>query len=363
MRRRCRCSAARTARLRLNAIEALRLRHDSAPVKVFIVGGTGLLGYHSALEFLRRGHEVEVAAIPDIELGEWFPRQIRVHEADFFALDPRRQRALFEGCEAMVYAVGPDDRHIPKAPAYPFFHDRLVRACGRTVAAAREAGIKRCTVLGSYFTHFNELWPHKRLAEHHPYIRCRTEQAERVFAEGGRSMRVSVLELPYIFGVMPGRTPLWKKMILDPVLRMPLVLYPKGGSTMIAVEHVAEAVVGAIERGRHGERYPIGDENLSWNEMLTVMLRTLGIRSKVHHIPNFVATLFGRAQRMAETRRGRESGLNYALLFEDLMSEFLYLDPAPSVHALRYGRGGVREAIAATTRACYPERFAAAATA
>lgn len=124
-------------------------------MKVFIVGGTGLLGYHAALEFLRRGHEVEVAAIPDIELGDWFPRQIRVHEADVFELEPRRLSALFEGCDAMVYAVGPDDRCTPRAPAYPFLHERLVRACGRTIRAAREAGVRRCTVLGSYFTHFN----------------------------------------------------------------------------------------------------------------------------------------------------------------------------------------------------------------
>lgn len=172
-------------------------------------------------------------------------------------------------------------------------------------------------------------------------------------------MRVNVLELPYVFGLMPGRVPLWKKTILDPVLRMPLVLYPKGGSSMSAVEHVAEAVVGAIEHGKHGERYPIGDENLTWDEMLALMLGALGIRKKVHHIPTFVGTLFGRSRRNADARCGRESGLNYALLFEDVMSEFLYLDPTRSVNALRYGRGGVREAIAQSARACFPERFGA----
>lgn len=106
-------------------------------MRVFIVGGTGLLGYHAALEFLRRGHEVQTAAIPDIELGSWFPREIRVHEADVFSLDPRRCARLFEGFDALVYAVGPDDRHTPPAPAYDYFHARLVDGCGRVVAAAR----------------------------------------------------------------------------------------------------------------------------------------------------------------------------------------------------------------------------------
>lgn len=323
-------------------------------MRVFIVGGTGLLGYHAALEFLRRGHEVQTAAIPDIELGAWFPREIRVHEADVFSLGPRRCARLLEGFEALVYAVGPDDRHTPPAPAYDYFRARLVDGCGRVVAAAREAGVQRCTVLGSYFTHFDRLWPHKRLAAHHPYIRCRAEQAERVFAEGGRGMRVSVLELPYIFGVMPGRAPLWKHVLVDPLRRMPVILYPQGGSAMISAAHVGEAIVGAIERGAHGRSYPIGDENLSWDEMLGVMLRTLGIDKTVHHIPSGVGALFGRWRRRAEARRGRENGLNYELLFRDVMSEYLYIDPAPSVRALRYGQGGVRDAIAETTRACCP---------
>jgi nucleoside-diphosphate-sugar epimerase len=328
-------------------------------MRILIVGGTGLLGYHAALELLRRGHQVATVAVPDAPLGDWFPRQVRVHEADVFKLDARRCRRLFEGCDAMVYAVGPDDRYTPSAPAYDFFRERLVDACGRVVLAAREAGVGRCVVLGSYFTHFDREWPQKRLALRHPYVRCRVEQAARVFEEGGDTMRVSVLELPYIFGVIPGREPLWKGVLLDRLRRMPVILYPRGGSAMISAAHVGEAVAGAVERGRHGESYPIGDENLTWDEMLEVMLRTLAIDKPVHHIPRFLGTLFGRSQRKADARRGREAGLDYEWLFRDVMTDYLYIDAAPSVKALRYGRGGVREAIEETVRASYPERFRA----
>ena len=50
----------------------------------------------------------------------------------------------------MVYAVGPDDRVVPKAPAYQFFYDRLVTACGRAFSAAKKAGIKKAVLLSSY---------------------------------------------------------------------------------------------------------------------------------------------------------------------------------------------------------------------
>jgi nucleoside-diphosphate-sugar epimerase len=329
---------------------------------VSIVGGTGLLGYHAALECLRRGHAVQCVAQRDIELGAWFPERIALREADVFRLPPRELVRLFEGVDAMVYAVGPDDRVVPRAPAYDFFHERLVQACGRVVAAAREAGVRRCTVLGSYFTHFDRRWPHKRLAAHHPYIRCRVEQAERVFREGGGTMAVSVLELPYIFGVMPGREPLWKRVLLDRLRRMPVIVYPRGGSAMIAVGHVAEAIAGAVERGRDGTCYPVGDENLSWDEMIAAMLHALGLERRIVHLPALAGAWLGRGVRWSQARHGRESGLEPERLFADLMTEELYLDPLPTAKALGHGRGGLREAIAETVRACYPGRAGAAAS-
>ncbi len=39
-------------------------------MKVFIVGGTGFIGYYAVLEALRRKYEVTTISLPDIELGE-----------------------------------------------------------------------------------------------------------------------------------------------------------------------------------------------------------------------------------------------------------------------------------------------------
>lgn len=329
-----------------------------ARLTVSIVGGTGLLGHEAALQCLARGHAVQCIAGRDLEPGGAFPQQASFRKADVFRLPRRELVRLFEGVDAMVYAVGPDDRVTPQAPAYDFFRERLVQACGRVVAAAREAGVRRCIVLGSYYTHFERLWPHKQLAAHHPYIRCRVEQAERAFREGRGAMAVSVLELPYIFGVMPGREPLWKDMLLDRLLRMPVVVYPRSGSAMITAAHVGEAVAGAVERGRDGASYAIGDENLSWDEMLQTMLSALGIERRIVRLPSFAGGWVGRAARRADERRGLESGLNSQHLFEQVMTEYLYLDVDPIARELGYGRGGVREAIVETVRACYPDRTA-----
>ena len=75
------------------------------------------------------------------------------------------------------------------------------------------------------------------------------------------------LELPYVFGSIPGRIPLWAPLI--DYLRSPFPLFfTKGGTNMISVIHVAEAIVGALEEGKAGEIYLVGDENISWVDWL-----------------------------------------------------------------------------------------------
>ncbi|MFX0107500.1 MAG: NAD-dependent epimerase/dehydratase family protein [Candidatus Hodarchaeota archaeon] len=325
-------------------------------LKVVVVGGTGFLGYYTILECLKREHKPSSISIPDIELGDWFPNDVNVQYSNVFEMAHEELVQLFHGYDAMVYAVGPDDRVTPKAPAYQFFYDRLVVACTKVIEAARDAGVKRCVVLNSYFVHFNRIWPEKKLAERHSYIRCRVEQSDSVIRTGGEEMAVMVMELPYIFGTMPERVPLWKDVLFDRVRGMKIVFFPGGGTSMIAVENVAEAIVGALEDGQSGRRYLIGDENMSYKKMLRIVLDTMGLkRRRILTLPTFLATIVGRWMKRKEKKRGLESGLDLAHVFKDVLSQKLYFDAAPAANELKFQRGGVREAIVATVKACYPE--------
>lgn len=102
------------------------------------------------------------------------------------------------------------------------------------------------------------------LSEYHLYIRSRQAQETVVLEVGGSEMDVLVLELPYIFGQMPGRESIWKPLVDYVHWPLPRVFYMQGGSAMVRVAHVAEAIAGALEQGIGGERYLIGDENLTW---------------------------------------------------------------------------------------------------
>ena len=326
-------------------------------MKIIIVGGTGFLGYHALLVALDRGYQVDALAVDDIELGDWYPGEANVRYGDIFKLSEDALKEHFTGYDAMIYAVGPDDRITPPAPSYEFFHTRLVVACEKVVTAARKAGIGKCVILNSYFAYFDRIWPEKELSKHHPYIRCRVEQAENAVAAGMGKMAVIILELPFIFGSMPNRIPLWKDVLLDRFIKSKIIFFPKGGTNMIAVEHVGEAIIGALEYGEHSKRYTVGDENHSYNEMLDTMFKAVGMYKKIINIPRFIAVIAGILINMRWKNKGLEGGLDARYVMRDILTKNLFFDPSDSAEKLRYGRGGLKESIISTMKACYPEKF------
>lgn len=325
-------------------------------MKVFIAGGTGFIGYHSAMEFLQNGHSVTSLSLKDIDLGKWYPKEVDVNYGDVFEMSDKEMEKLVAGHDALLYAIGPDDRFVPEAPAYPYFYERLVTHPVRLAKAAKKAGVGKFVVCNSYFSYYHRLHPEKKLTEKHPYIRCRVEQASELIAAGGDGMDVMMLELPYIFGAMRERVPLWKEVLLGMLRSMSTVLYPKGGSTMITVENVAKAAYGAVMHGQHGKRYPIGDENIDWNSMLEMMLSAMGTPKKIVNIPCFLVALYGVKHKRDFAKEGKEMGLNPVKLMKDIQCQYLYYDADElSRNELKYGSGGIQKSIEKMIARCMEE--------
>lgn len=333
---------------------------------VVIAGGTGFLGYYSALMFLERKIGVSAIALPnEINLGDWYPKEIRVQYGDLFAMSEEEIFNLFKdkGFDTLIYALGPDDRVTPDEPAYPFFRLRLVDYAKKIVSAAKRAGIRRCVVMNSYFAYFDRL-SKGELAKNHPYIRARVEQAAELIALGeSGKFDVMILELPYIFGAMPERQPLWKSVFLDRFDKMPQVFFPNGGTNMIHVRGVAEAVVAAACNGENGERYPIGSENMKFKDMIDTMMETIGSKKRFVAMPTILCAGAGWFIKMNDERKNKYSGLDYSKLMTQIQSKDFYFDASVSQRKLGYdelgftGGGDVTEAIRETMKACYPERF------
>jgi hypothetical protein len=163
-------------------------------------------------------------------------------------------------------------------------------------------------------------------------------------------LELMVLELPYIFGAMPGRTPLWAPLIR--YIRYPIPLfYPRGGTNAVPVRQVAEAIVGAIEVGKAGEIYQIGDENLTWEAMLTRLAKAAEIRKRVITLPDWIIRGGMWLVELYFKLQEKEGGL--ALVhFTDLQTAQTFFDPTGSRTALGYSQGGLDQAFKETVEAC-----------
>ena len=329
--------------------------------KLLILGGTGFLGYYTALLALKKGYEVGSISLNDINLEGWYPKEIKTQFTDLFETSEDDLVEMMKGYDYMVYSVGPDDRETPQAPAYDYFHRRLVVECAKCFRAAERAGVKKAVCFNSYFAYFARRNPELKLEEKHPYVRCRVEQA-KLLLEQRKTMEVIILEFPYIFGTMPERMPIWKGVFLDRyAYGKKSIFFPKGKTTMTAVEHIAESAIGAIEYGKDGERYPVGDENQSFDFMLNTMTgAVLPKPRKIIHPAKWMCAMGGQMVANQEKKHGGEPGLNLKLVMKEIMCSDTASCVEPEVldrvcEELHISRGGLKESIEATMHRCYPD--------
>lgn len=318
------------------------------------------MGYTSAKLALEKGYEVSSVSLNDISLEGWYPKEIKTSFIDVFAASEDELVELMKGNDYMIYSIGPDDRVTPKAPSYEFFHQHLVVDCAKAFRAAERAGVKKAVVFNSYFAYFDRVHPEMKLAEKHPYIKARVEQSALLNSQK-KNMEVVVLELPYIFGGMPERIPLWKPVFLDRfAYGKKTIMFPKGGTTMTAVSHIGEAAIGAIEYGIDGERYPIGDENHTFNWMLDeMMVSALGHKRKIMNPPAWLCALGAKSIVNADKKKGLQAGLNLVLVMKEIMSKEIYIEPEvmDKVNAeLHISRGGLEESIKEMIARAYPNK-------
>ncbi len=280
-------------------------------MKVLIIGGTGLLGGQAARELIERGHSVAGLALPP-KMDDT-PPDMRLTFGSYLDMTDAALSALLEGCEGLVFAAGVDERVEGPPPIYDLFEKFNITPLERILRLAKQAGVRRAVICGSYFSYFDKLWPELELSKWHPYIQSRRDQEAMALSFADGDFAVSVLELPYIFGAQPGRKPVWV-FLVDYIRRMkPFTFYPRGGTAMVTVRQVGQAIAGALERGKGGTCYPIGYDNLTWQEMLTLFHKHMGTpRKRILTIPTFAFALFSRRLLKQRRKQSIEGGLNLA---------------------------------------------------
>ncbi len=289
-------------------------------MKVFMIGGTGLLGSAAAQLFIDRGNSVKSMALPPLPKGAPIPEEMEIIWGNYIEKTDEELMDLMSDCDTFVFAAGVDERIEFPAPVYEAYRKYNIEPVRRFLTLAKKVGIKNCVILGSYFSYFAKTCPEMKLTEWHPYIRSRIEQEEVALSFADGDMNVAILELPYIFGTQPGRKPVWV-ILIEQITNMDktghVTMYPKGGTTMVTVRQVAQSIVGAAEKNKGGNAYPIGYYNLTWDDFLKIVHEAMGTPNrKIIHIAKWMFRLFGHTMMKKYAANNVEPGINAVELAE-----------------------------------------------
>ncbi|MEI6580469.1 MAG: NAD-dependent epimerase/dehydratase family protein, partial [Eubacteriales bacterium] len=151
-------------------------------MKVFMIGGTGLLGCAAAQIFIDRGHSVKSIALPPLPEGAPIPPEMELVYGNYLELSDDEIKAMMAGCDCFIFAAGIDERVEFPAPVYSYYEKYNINPVKRLIGLAKESGLISSVVLGSYFAYFAKECPEMKLTEKHPYIRSRIAQEEAALA-------------------------------------------------------------------------------------------------------------------------------------------------------------------------------------
>ena len=321
-------------------------------MKVCIIGGTGLLGSEGARELIARGHQVKTIARREPSKDAGLPPEMEIASGNYMNMSDDEIRQLFDGCEGFVFAAGIDERVEGPAPIYDLFKKNNIDTVERLLRIAKDCGVKHAVICGSYFAYFDKIWPEMKLSEVHPYIRSRRDQESTALSFADDSFDVAVLELPYIFGTQPGRKPVWVFLVENIRSMKGVTMWPKGGSTMVTIRQVGQAIAGAVERNHGGNCYPIGWYNLTWKEMLTICHKHLGFpNKKIITIPKWMYAIGGKNLKKEQQAKGIEGGLDM-VKFADLQCSNQFIDKELGCVPLGVTEDDIDAAIGDSVRLC-----------
>lgn len=325
--------------------------------RVLVIGGTGLLGYHTTLELLSKGYEVTSVALPPMPVEDLFPAGVTTILADINDYTDCDLAELINGHHAIMYAAGADERVVPNIPSAKFFYEANVLPVQRVARIAAQNGVEKFVLFNSYTAEWGEKWDDLGYRTRNGYPRTRLMQEEVAIMEGNDKMTVTSLRLPYIFGTMPGRQPLWQMFLDIAENNTTGRITVQGGSTSsVTVKQVAQSAVGAMERGEHGAKFPINGYNLTYLEFMQMCCDALGIdRASVMAIPYEAVRPHLEAADAQLAAAGREHGIHLvdsqAFQARDAVS-----DPEPVMAAIGYEADDVVAAIKETLAYCVEHR-------
>ena len=278
-------------------------------MKAFVTGATGFLGAHVARVLAEQGADLRLLVRSTSDL-----RNVEGLKADRVTGDLRSASSLekaVSGCD-VVFHVAADYRLWVKDPEQMYRSN--VEGTRALLEAARKNDVRRVVYTSSVatmgFTSNGRLADEESpagLSDMIGHYKRSKFMAEQVAIEAGRAGQEVVIVNPSTpIGEMDIKPTPTGRIVVD-FLKKKFPAYVDTGLNLVDVTECARGHVLALEKGRRGERYILGGENLTLKQILDKLAAITGLPSPSVKVPYFMALATGVVDEMITGRlRGKE---------------------------------------------------------
>ncbi len=275
----------------------------------FVTGATGFLGSHVARVLADNGADMRLLVRSSSNLRNI--EGLRADRALGDLRDPVSLEKAMAGCD-VVFHVAADYRLWVRDPNEMYRSN--VEGTRAILEAARKNGVRRLVYTSSVATigftrnsyPANEDSP-VSLADMIGHYKRSKFMAEQLALEAGRSgLEVVVVNPTTPVGDQDVKPTPTGRIVVD-FLKRKFPAYVETGLNLVDVRECARGHVTALEKGKSGERYILGGENLTLKQILDKLAKITGLPSPILKLPYIFAYAAGIADEIVTGRlRGRE---------------------------------------------------------
>lgn len=263
---------------------------------VFITGGTGFLG-RTLLPYLEQHTDWHMRVLTrQPEAHKWLNNFSRVEVIEGDITDATVICEAVEGCNYVVHAAA----YFRFWGKQQQFNETNYQGTQIVLDAAVSAGVEKFIHISSVLVVGNPL-SDAEIDETHPTNPADAYQTSKLVAEQLALQYATEHNLPVVvlrpgaFYGPHGRYAFNKMFFEDPLQHWPMGVEGGNFHTMPTyIEDVAQTIVLAIERGRHGEVYNVVSQSLTHREVDHIFAAAAGISTFHLYMPEWVMVPFGR---------------------------------------------------------------------
>jgi dihydroflavonol-4-reductase len=303
-------------------------------MKILVTGADGLLGSNLVRELLKRGHTVRAFVQPGRQQKTLDGLLLEKFSGNLLNREEVEKAA--EGCNAIIHCAASTSVWPTRSEVINTVN---IEGTRNIIEAVKKNKLDRLVYIGTANS-FGFGSKEKPGVEGNPYksgmygldyMDSKYKAQQLILKEVQENALPAVIVNPtFMFGPYDS-TPSSGAMIVA-LYSGKVPGYTSGGRNYVCAKDAAIAIANALTKGRVGECYILGNQNLSYRDAFEKIASTIGVKPPSLPIPSVFAKLYGRIGSVIGKLSGKAPAISYPLA--RIACDEHYYSPAKAVKEL-----------------------------